>query len=269
MEEMLKKESEMRSELTSLELNLRLKLDKRTAKCHEIAEKKRDLEAVVTELYNELQNALLVSTRLEEDNNNLREEIQCYRGDENEATIVREKLQIEYERMKSKEESLAELQKEISVYAKENSEYQTRINELKVDITELQEDIAGLQSELEKQRTRNEILIKDNVACEDVIHKLKREISRLNDKIVDIKGSIKVFCRVRPMFEEEFNRIGLTGDEIETFIRFPDYNILDINAVPYEFDRVFPPSAAQGEIYDEIESYVRSVMNGCKTCIFG
>jgi hypothetical protein len=73
---------------------------------------------------------------------------------------------------------------------------------------------------------------------------------------------------VRPLFVDEINGLHISEADLESLIRYPDYNILDFNSCPFEFDRVFEPCIGQEDVYDEVDPYVRSVMNGCRACIF-
>jgi len=69
----------------------------------------------------------------------------------------------------------------------------------------------------------------------------------LNDKITDLQGNIRVFCRVRPPAEKE----RISASEFSQLVKIPDYNMLDFNDTNFEFDRVFGPDSGQsaGEYY--------------------
>ena len=97
--------------------------------------------------------------------------------------------------------------------------------------------------EVSRLRSRNEKLSDNNTQLEDQLLSLKRQQMALNDKIVDLQGNIRVFCRVRPLLR----RCGdvATQEEVAELLRFPDYNLIEYSQVPYEFDRVFPPECSQ------------------------
>jgi chromosome segregation ATPase len=268
LEDAVEKESEMKSELTRLELNLRLKIDKKKALIHELAEQKSDLEKVSKELYDELQNALLVSERFEADNEAMKDLLDEYRAGDASVAVVREKLEIEYERARTLEDKIEDLQKDLNTVEHAYREV-VKVNErLELEAMEMKEEMAGMQYELNRQRNRTDVLTHDNLAMEEVSRNLKHHIVKLNDHIVEIKGSIRVFCRVRPLFVDEINGLHISEADLESLIRYPDYNILDFNSCPFEFDRVFEPCIGQEDVYDEVDPYVRSVMNGCRACIF-
>lgn len=268
LEDAVEKESEMKSEITRLELNLRLKIDKKKSLIQELAEQKSDLEKVSKELYDELQNALLVSERIESDNEAMKDLLDEYRAGDASVAVVREKLEIEYERNKTLEDKIEDLQKDLDTVEKAYREVMKINEKLELEAMEMREEMAGMTYELNRQRNRTDVLTHDNLQMEEVSRNLKNHIVKLNDQIVEIKGSIRVFCRVRPLFVDEINGLNISEADLESLVRYPDYNILDFNSCPFEFDRVFEPCIGQEDIYEEVDPYVRSVMNGCRACIF-
>ncbi|CAA7388626.1 unnamed protein product [Spirodela intermedia] len=77
------------------------------------------------------------------------------------------------------------------------------------------------------------------------------------NRILDIKGSIRVFCRVRPNSSSTVT----TGSEKVT-IRSAGAR------KDFRVDRVFPPEATQEEVFSEVEPIVRSAIDGHSVCVF-
>ncbi|XP_029943443.1 carboxy-terminal kinesin 2-like [Salarias fasciatus] len=114
----------------------------------------------------------------------------------------------------------------------------------------------------------------DTVAqLSDELHAREMERWRLHMTIQELKGNIRVFCRVRPLQGSGLrrhiqlatnNRIKLaktkkshTGKTAETQ---KSYN--------FSFDRVFGPGASQQEVFDEISLLVQSTLDGHNVCCF-
>lgn len=87
------------------------------------------------------------------------------------------------------------------------------------------------------------------------------EIFRLRNEIIDLKGAVRVFVRVRPM-------INPTDD-----FPFVFHDGKTITHVPkgkkYKFDGVFPPDATTKAIVKEVDHVIVStVTSGGLACIF-
>nr|BAB09933.1 kinesin-like protein [Arabidopsis thaliana] len=94
---------------------------------------------------------------------------------------------------------------------------------------------------------------------------------KLHNTILELKGNIRVFCRVRPLLPGENN-----GDEGKT-ISYPTSlealgRGIDLmqNAQKhaFTFDKVFAPTASQEDVFTEISQLVQSALDGYKVCIF-
>ncbi|KAI7753750.1 hypothetical protein M8C21_013349 [Ambrosia artemisiifolia] len=93
---------------------------------------------------------------------------------------------------------------------------------------------------------------------------------KLHNTILELKGNIRVFCRVRPLLSDE----GL--DETKT-ISFPTTTetlgrgievVQHGQTHPFMFDKVFTPQTTQEEVFEEISQLVQSALDGYKVCIF-
>lgn len=268
LEVMLKNEALLKSELAGVDMNLSLKLDKKKAKVQMLAERVADLENVSTELYAQLQDALLVSSRLEKDNGALRMQIESLRGGELSGAWLREKLETQIGRSKALEDALYEMRKQLSAEQNEMILQGEAYLALERQLVEHKEQMAGMQSDYDRQRNRGDMLERDNRSLDAMLIVAKEKVAYLNRRIIDIQGNIRVLCRVRPVLPAEKRRLELTDKQIQEVAKFPDYNTMEFNSNPFEFDRVFPPSTTQRNVFDEVESIVRAVMTGVKGSIF-
>ena len=112
--------------------------------------------------------------------------------------------------------------------------------------------------------------------------KLRKEETlrrKLHNQVQELKGNIRVFCRVRPSLDtdpptdvaqiqypdesEECKEINVLGQEEKSSL-----GIVSRKNNNFAYDRVFGPSTANGEVFDEISQLVQSALDGYNVCIF-
>ncbi|KAJ5668676.1 hypothetical protein N7462_009746 [Penicillium macrosclerotiorum] len=112
--------------------------------------------------------------------------------------------------------------------------------------------------------------------------KLRKEETlrrKLHNQVQELKGNIRVFCRVRPPLNSEpATEIApmlypdLSEDAKEINIMGPEekssLGTLSRKNNTFAFDRVFGPSTQNGEVFDEISQLVQSALDGYNVCIF-
>ncbi|CAA6659485.1 unnamed protein product [Spirodela intermedia] len=105
------------------------------------------------------------------------------------------------------------------------------------------------------------------VDSEARINPLVVERKRLFNELLTDKGNIRFFCRTRPLFEDE----GLS------VVEFPDNHSIRVNTgddsvdnpkKDFEFDRVYGPHIGHGEIFNDVQPFVQSAMDGYNVSIF-
>ncbi|XP_039235691.1 translation initiation factor IF-2-like, partial [Pipra filicauda] len=122
--------------------------------------------------------------------------------------------------------------------------------------------VAALQ---EVERSQKSLLAEQ----EERIHRLEMERRRLHNDIQELKGNIRVFCRVRPVLPQESERqrglhhLHFSPQDPKTLVLTrPDESHVGRERRPelrydFSFDRVFPPGASQQEIFQEIQLLVQ------------
>ncbi|XP_058076732.1 kinesin-like protein KIN-14U [Magnolia sinica] len=114
----------------------------------------------------------------------------------------------------------------------------------------LEEAISNLQGEITALRSKR--------------HSLKEKRRQALNTILDIKGSIRVFCRVRPF-------LSIDRRKIHRSISTGSDNIIVRSAgcrKEFNFDKVFPQEATQEDVFVEVEPVLKSALDGHNVCIF-
>ncbi|XVF04526.1 hypothetical protein REPUB_Repub05bG0091200 [Reevesia pubescens] len=85
----------------------------------------------------------------------------------------------------------------------------------------------------------------------------------LND-LLDLKGNIRVFCRVKPFtLGENLGPHVVALDTSNLLLRLGDNK-----SKRYSFDKVFHPGSSQDAVFSEVEPVIKSVLDGYNACIF-
>ncbi|KAK6775081.1 hypothetical protein RDI58_026082 [Solanum bulbocastanum] len=93
------------------------------------------------------------------------------------------------------------------------------------------------------------------------------EKKRLFNDLLTAQGSIKVFCRVRPLFEDEGSSIVEFPDDVIVRINTADDNV-DNPKKDFELDRVYGPHVGQVELFSDVQPFVQSAFDGYNVAIF-
>lgn len=101
---------------------------------------------------------------------------------------------------------------------------------------------------------------------------------KLHNQVQELKGNIRVFCRVRPALGDEVTKRAeidfpdAETDSKEVAVQGPEVkSAMGTVTRPvsgFSFDRVFAPSSQNAEIFDEISQLVQSALDGYNVCIF-
>ena len=99
-------------------------------------------------------------------------------------------------------------------------------------------------------------------------YKVVKENRKLYNMVQDLKGNIRVYCRIRPAFRAESkNVVDFIGEDGSLCILDPLKTGQDGRKL-FQFNRIFGPTAGQGEVYRDTQPLIRSVMDGYNVCIF-
>lgn len=129
-----------------------------------------------------------------------------------------------------------------------------------------QAQASALQTSTNKELDELRASLERYIGMDERYKSLREENRELYNTVQDLRGSIRVFCRVRPQ--------GATGDFSESIIEVGEDGALAAFSAKhnkwheYKFDRIFGEDSRQAEIFQETKPLCRSVLEGYNVCIF-
>ncbi|KAI6009673.1 P-loop containing nucleoside triphosphate hydrolase protein [Pisolithus marmoratus] len=213
-----------------------------------------------------------------------------------EAREHEEELKVVKEDLETARETIASLKSTVAQQSGVQVTLNAQIAALQVENSELRAQLDDLSSVVSKGAL-------DYVDAQHKIEQLEKEAReaemvrrKLHNMVQELKGNIRVFCRVRPVLPHDLvapvvaglRRSGSSADDQERAtaadLTFPDkedhreivVSSSSLNAMGQErkeaynftFDRVFEPEATQSDVYEEISLLAQSCVDGYNICIF-
>ncbi|XP_022717521.1 kinesin-like protein KIN-14Q [Durio zibethinus] len=96
-----------------------------------------------------------------------------------------------------------------------------------------------------------------------------KERKELYNKVLELKGNIRVFCRCRPLNYEEIAAGASMAIDFES-AKDGELTVVS-NGAPkktFKFDAVFGPQAEQADVFQDTAPFATSVLDGYNVCIF-
>jgi len=246
-----------REELAEVERRLKAELD------DERSRRIQEVQEVSTKLELHRQNTGLDIEQKDRENDQLRKELAQAHAD--------------FDRQK---ELNASLKHSLSEAHANNLSLETSNKAMKAKIDFLESDNQAQSQAFADLHKR----MQEAIEAAEVAHaKLRAEETlrrKLHNQVQELKGNIRVFCRVRPTLpsaaEEELPaKIDFpdsSEDAKEVAIQGPEQKSalgkITTSTHNFSFDRVFGPSSQNAAVFEEISQLVQSALDGYNVCIF-
>jgi kinesin family protein C1 len=226
----------------------------------EQSQKSREIQELRSKLGAEQQDMSLELLKKEREVQEMRSHLEALKSDLDREQTIKGALQQQVAEMSTTNMTLEDRMRGL----------RAKIEFLESDCKQQSDSFASMEARLQEALT----------VAEEARQKLiKEETERrvLFNKYQELKGNIRVMCRVRPVLDSS------EGDEAK--LMFPDFKTssqIDVTGpeersslgaisrkvLPFEFDRVFTPAVHNEEVFGEISQLVQSALDGYNVCIF-
>jgi len=274
MEKLVTMTNDRMNKLESEKAHVEADLDVKKEVVQQSSEQIKTMRDKMEESERELE---VIRKSLQEKENNFTEE----------NTKLRRKLDDEEYAKNSLERKLKGLEDELNSKMTEISGLKNSVAELSSSRAGIEASLAGAKTELEAARNQiTDLLSECKAKAEEIKASLElqeemkgkmiwgeTERRRLHNMVQELKGNIRVFCRMRPLLGEEkesgdeSRHVNISSEKNMELTKFADGGTKN-SKYDFEFDKVFGPSSNQGEVYDEISQLVQSALDGYNVCVF-
>ncbi|XP_044977014.1 kinesin-like protein KIN-14C [Hordeum vulgare subsp. vulgare] len=233
---------------------------------------KEDAENTVNNLRQEIQ---VMSKMFEE----YREQMEAKTNQMEEHLTLRAK-EAEFLLMQSKKrieevETASELQSQL--WSKKANTFRSFMDNQKLSIKDIRISSQSIKQEMFalQMKWRDEISnigldLKGLVDAAENYHGVLAENQKLFNEVQELKGNIRVYCRVRPFLPGQDGKstaVDYIGENGEILISNPSKQGKDGYRM-FKFNKVFNTHVSQAEVFSDIQPLIRSVLDGFNVCIF-
>lgn len=184
------------------------------------------------------------------------------------------------ERYNAAETELMRCQDEIKSLKMEIACLESEIKTTKADLEEMTaacRRAEALELEIEELKEMKKFLEEENLSMREDITALKNQLfscvmerKDLHNQMMDLRGNIRVFCRVRPPLNTESEKLlcgwGYLDEASLEVTSFDPKNKGHRNE--FSFDQVFHPATPQEDVFSMVAPLIQSALDGYNVCIF-
>ncbi len=171
--------------------------------------------------------------------------------------------------MQKQNADLAAMQKKLAdTQASGAAQAKATENKLKAEIKAREEALAKERDEVAKWQKEHAAAAAQKESAAKALQKEQKLRKKYYNEMEDMKGKIRVYCRVRPMLDHEKARncepcLTIIGDE-DISVEVKERRIKK----NFQFDKVYEETTSQATVFADTKKLVQSAIDGYNVCIF-
>ncbi|XP_047988370.1 protein claret segregational [Leguminivora glycinivorella] len=151
------------------------------------------------------------------------------------------------------------------------------LREKSLKLATLSEDYDKLTVDYEEAKKKISTYETDVEKLQNILAGMYQGQRDLRNTIQDLKGNIRVYCRVRPPLESETNKPLFNLNVVDACTI--EVEKVELNALSqstrkgksqhtFSFDGIFTPHSTQETVFEEVSNMIQSALDGYNVCIF-
>lgn len=144
------------------------------------------------------------------------------------------------------------------------------IKDIRISSQSIKQEMFALQMKWKDEISNIGLDLKGLVDAAENYHGVLAENQKLFNEVQELKGNIRVYCRVRPFLPGQDGKstaVDYIGENGEILISNPSKQGKDGYRM-FKFNKVFNTHVSQAEVFSDIQPLIRSVLDGFNVCIF-
>ncbi|CAN0922854.1 Kinesin-like protein KIN-14F [Linum grandiflorum] len=157
-----------------------------------------------------------------------------------------------------------------SYFSETTDLHQKELEELRFHYKLTRQEVVQMQADWRDELSQLVLHTKTLEVASSSYHSVLEENRQLYNQVQDLKGAIRVYCRVRPFLPGHANgqsTVDYIGENGNLMIVHPLKQGKDARKM-FNFNKVFGTSCTQEQIYGDTQPLIRSVLDGYNVCIF-
>uniref|UniRef100_M8CE44 Kinesin-4 n=1 Tax=Aegilops tauschii TaxID=37682 RepID=M8CE44_AEGTA len=144
------------------------------------------------------------------------------------------------------------------------------IKDIRISSQSIKQEMFALQMKWRDEISNIGLDLKGLVDAAENYHGVLAENQKLFNEVQELKGNIRVYCRVRPFLPGQDGKstaVDYIGENGEILISNPSKQGKDGYRM-FKFNKIFNTHVSQAEVFSDIQPLIRSVLDGFNVCIF-
>ncbi|XVE58775.1 hypothetical protein DITRI_Ditri04bG0196300 [Diplodiscus trichospermus] len=262
---------EKETETKGAEVGLEMRLKELESFLCESNNKVKELESLLSDSNNKIKDleALL------DDSNNKLKGLESLRGDSNNKVKELESLLADSNnRVKeletSSESKCQRWNMKENIYKSFMDFQYGAVQGLRLTSHTIKQEILKSQKSYCEEFIHFEVKLKALAEAAGHYHKVLAENRKIFNELQDLKGNIRVYCRIRPFLPGQTGKqtiVESIGENGQLVVANPSKPGKD-GQRSFKFNKVYGPAATQADVFADIQPFVQSVVDGYNVCIF-